>query len=349
MKNNQPLFILLLLFINGVLTGQSINYLELPKDRQFDFWVGTWDVNLRVKQPDQSWADQIKSVAKIYSVSDGRAILELWNDQRPLGIKGFSLRYYDFQKEKWVLWLNWPSYNRSGMSTLEGEFRHGRGEFFSGKGDTLTRYSFSDITPHSLRWDDAFTFDGGKTWTHNWIMEFKRTEQEPAMPDGEEGHTYDQGGRCTLPGFDVFRDLVGNWKGEVKTKNGTEWQAGSASMKGFEVLQGCAVLNFLEYEQAGKKVEEFSIKSFNTYVNMLEDGRIGSGKQDVLKQFFGQYDEGSKQFELIESGQQEGKSIKYAWDFSENGKVKIEVSRGYKTGLLGWVKFKEINLTKEDQ
>ncbi|NNG17505.1 MAG: hypothetical protein HKM89_13600, partial [Gemmatimonadales bacterium] len=102
------------------------------KDREFDFWVGEWDVNLRVMQSDHSFKDTHRAKAKIYRVLDGKAILELWDQQvEGHGIRGFSLRHYDPQAENWTLYLNWPGRNRSGMSSLTGSFRHGRGEFFS--------------------------------------------------------------------------------------------------------------------------------------------------------------------------------------------------------------------------
>ena len=348
MKAHSLLILLLCLFVSTSALAQLPNQLTIPKDRQFDFWVGEWDVNLRIKQPDQQWLNQVKSVAKIYSVNGGRAILELWNDQRQQGIKGFSLRYYDWKKEKWVLWLNWPGPNASGMSSLQGEFRHGRGEFFSGKGDTLTRYSFSDITPYSLRWDDAFTKDGGKTWSHGWIMEFNRTAQEPAWPEGEEGHTYDQGGRCNLPGFDVFRGLVGTWTGEVEKKVGDDWQKGTASMKGFGILQGCAVLNLTTEEFNGEKHEDFSIKTFNTYAQKLSDGRIGNRDEDVMRRNFGNLAEG-KTYTLTEfdPNNEQATLRKYDWDLSETNRLKLTVYEAPNSATPAWEKVKEIELRKQ--
>lgn len=348
MKRATLLTLLLILCFSPLLRAQFPNQLKLPKDREFDFWIGEWDVNLRIQQPDKQWKNQIKSKAKIYAVNDGRAILELWNDQRPNGIKGFSLRYYDFKKEKWVLWLNWPSKNRSGLSSLEGEFRHGRGEFFAGKGDTLTRYSFSDISPYYLRWDDAFTRDGGKTWTHNWIMEFTRTAETTVWPEGIYGHTFDQAGRCDTPGFDVFRSLTGNWSGEVKQKEGDSWKTGQAELKGFEVLNGCAVLNFMTIIYDGKAKKEFSIKSFNSYINKLEDGRLGSGKEAVLHRFYSSLPEG-KVYSMTEFDEQGEQKIirKYDWDMSETNQVFITISEATKTASPIWEKVKEVTLIRK--
>jgi hypothetical protein len=59
-----------------------------------------------------------------------------------------------------------------------GGFADGRGEFydqelFEGK-RIFVRYVWSDITPTSCRWEQAFSADGGKTWETNWIMDFTR-------------------------------------------------------------------------------------------------------------------------------------------------------------------------------
>ena len=39
----------------------------------------------------------------------------------------------------------------------------------------LVRYVWSDITDASCRWEQAFSWDGGATWTIDWIMEYTRT------------------------------------------------------------------------------------------------------------------------------------------------------------------------------
>jgi hypothetical protein len=59
-----------------------------------------------------------------------------------------------------------------------GEFKQGRGEFIDRevfRGRTIfVRNSFTDITPNSSRFEQAFSDDGGKTWEVNWIMTFTR-------------------------------------------------------------------------------------------------------------------------------------------------------------------------------
>lgn len=55
-----------------------------------------------------------------------------------------------------------------------------RGDFFaqeSFNGRAIyTRNSFSNITPDSCRFEQAFSDDGGKTWETNWVMTFARVK-----------------------------------------------------------------------------------------------------------------------------------------------------------------------------
>jgi hypothetical protein len=36
------------------------------------------------------------------------------------------------------------------------------------------RFLWTDITPASARWQQAFSEDGGASWETNWVMEFER-------------------------------------------------------------------------------------------------------------------------------------------------------------------------------
>ncbi len=59
-----------------------------------------------------------------------------------------------------------------------GEFKDGRGEFYShepfeGK-YILCRVIWSEITPTSCHWEQAFSADGDRTWETNWITNFGR-------------------------------------------------------------------------------------------------------------------------------------------------------------------------------
>ena len=62
-----------------------------------------------------------------------------------------------------------------------GEFKNGRGELISQepfKGRTiLVRGTWSEITPNSHRFEQAFSDDGGKTWEPNFVAVLTRQTQ----------------------------------------------------------------------------------------------------------------------------------------------------------------------------
>lgn len=320
--------------------------------RQFDFWIGEWDVNLRIKQEDSSWADRVKSKANIYRILDGKAILELWNADT---IKGYSLRYFDSEKKKWILMLNWPGKNRSGSSSLSGMFRHGRGEFFSTRKnqagqEVISRYTFSDITATSLRWDDAFSSDGGKTWTNNWIMEFSRSADQSEWPaPGRNLHTYENGARCDLAEFRVFEQLIGTWHGEMRLES----QDGNSAivpveLNGYKVLDGCAVMNFMSFRVDGKNHREFSLKTYNTYGRIFEDTRLDNSRDGTVSIYYGK--QNGQTYEFVESEEYAGGDIytKYVWTFEKTDQAGFEMYRSTDKKAT-WKKMKAATFIKSDE
>lgn len=272
--------------------------------RQFDFWVGEWDVNLRMIQDDGSFEDRVAAIARIYSILEGRAVLELW-DSTP--IKGYSLRYFDPDSGEWVLWLNWPGENRSRSSSLRGGFRHGRGEFFaertSAEGETtLFRYSFNDITSTSLRWDDHSSTDGGKTWRPNWIMEFTRRRPEPAFPiPRDDVPTFESGARCSLEAFRSYEGLEGDWEGSFDGR--------PATLRAYRVLDGCALVLFLGSERFGFLNFDTAREAFN--LDWLTDDPAKG-----LERFWG------ASWEALDSA-----DGRFEWTLEE-GRLEIRLRRG---------------------
>lgn len=304
-----------------------------PEARQFDFWLGGWDVNLRIRQ-DGAWtASSVRADAEIYSVLAGKAVLELWNAD---SIKGFSLRYFDTAQGTWRLWLNWPRKNRSGSSGLSGSFHHGRGDFYSTSptpdGGTLTsRYSFNDITPTSLRWDDAYSEDGGETWRHQWRMEFTRTAGRVTLdPAGGDAHTYDAGTRCDEPAFRRFEALAGRHTGtfRVRDADGT-WVETPAALTGYRVLDGCAVLAIARIEVRGQPLETFHHLTYNTHASMFEETMLDSRPDTPLTLFFAPPGDGELIFERRAAFDEAITPQRRIWAIGEDGvSIRIEVPGG---------------------
>jgi hypothetical protein len=147
----------------------------------FDFLHGNWDVvNRRLVKPLTSsteW-DEFPATSTCHGFFDGAGIF----DEMIFPTKGFSgmtLRVFDPERKQWgIYWVN------SKLGTLQepvfGRFIDGRGEFYGD--DTYegrpirARYVWSEITPTSAMWEQAFSVDGEKTWETNWTMAHTRRE-----------------------------------------------------------------------------------------------------------------------------------------------------------------------------
>jgi hypothetical protein len=119
--------------------------------------------------------------SNVTKVLDGRASLVELKVRGPAGtLEGMSLRLYNPQSRQWS--LNYANI-ASGVMTIPaiGEFKNGRGEFYNQ--DTLNgrsilvRFVISDVTPTSVRYEQSYSDDGGKTWEVNWIAVDTRVKE----------------------------------------------------------------------------------------------------------------------------------------------------------------------------
>jgi hypothetical protein len=145
----------------------------------FDFFVGSWDGRQRRLRRwlvgCDDW-DEFGSTTECWSLFDGAASIdELQVPDR--GFTGVSLRLLDRSRGEWsIYWAN----SRTGLlqPPVTGRFRDGVGTFYGddtyGGQDVRVRYVWSEITPVTARWEQAFSADGEQTWEVNWIMEFTR-------------------------------------------------------------------------------------------------------------------------------------------------------------------------------
>ena len=124
----------------------------------FDFEIGTWKTRLsRLLHPltgSTTWVEY-EGTTVVRKVWDGRANLVELEVEGPAGrIEGLSLRLYNPESRQWSL-----NFANSAGGTLSpptiGEFKNGRGEFFSQEtfnGRAIfVRFVISDITPNSCR------------------------------------------------------------------------------------------------------------------------------------------------------------------------------------------------------
>jgi hypothetical protein len=159
---------------------------DLSGAHDFDFEFGDWTVHHRVKRASGAWFE-MDGTSKTWPVLGGLGNVEDNVFHRPEGdSRGLAVRAYDPATGTWAIWWVDSRAPHSPMDPpVKGRFENGVGQFYSdgeisGK-PARTRYTWSRITPTSARWEQAFSYDAGKTWDTNWVMEFRRVS-EPAKP-----------------------------------------------------------------------------------------------------------------------------------------------------------------------
>jgi hypothetical protein len=152
---------------------------DLSGAHDFDFEFGDWKVHHRIKRPSGEWYE-MDGISNTRPVLNGHGNIEDNLFHRPGGdTRGLAIRAYDPATAQWAIW--WID-SRAPHSALDppvkGRFENGVGNFYAegeinGK-QVRTRFTWSRITPTTARWEQAFSYDAGKTWDTNWIMEFVR-------------------------------------------------------------------------------------------------------------------------------------------------------------------------------
>jgi len=154
----------------------------MPDGRvDFDFLMGSWKVHhkrLRERLKGSTLWEEFEGTCTARKILGGLGNVDEGLLHRETGsFEGFTLRLYDPKSQQWsIYWAD--SVNVELQIPMVGGFENGRGEFyaqepFEGK-QIFSRFIWSQITPSSCQWEQAFSIDGGKTWETNWIMEFTR-------------------------------------------------------------------------------------------------------------------------------------------------------------------------------
>jgi hypothetical protein len=156
-----------------------------PRDGQhdFDFEIGTWKTQLKRRlhplSGSNEWAEYTGTTV-VRKVWGGRANLVELVAEGPAGrFEGLNLRLYDPQARQWSLNFANAVTGTLGEPTI-GEFRNGRGEFydqepFKGRA-VLVRFLIIPVDKDTIRFEQAFSDDGGQHWEVNWIAIDTRME-----------------------------------------------------------------------------------------------------------------------------------------------------------------------------
>jgi hypothetical protein len=145
-----------------------------PEYRQFDFWVGDWDV----RAPDGASAGH--NVVTLEQ--DGCLLVEHWRASEG-GQTGTSFNYYDVRDKKWhQLYLD-NSGNAGAFPAMAGNLIAGKMVLLTDeKQSPLFRWTWYELAPGKVRQMAEKSSDGQKTWNIVWDSVYLKVEAGASPP-----------------------------------------------------------------------------------------------------------------------------------------------------------------------
>jgi hypothetical protein len=144
--------------------------LALSQAREFDFWIGEWDVYV-------TGTNNLAGFSRIEKASGGCMILENWTSKGAAAFEGKSMNFIDPSNNKWK--QVWVGSNGTNVSEfLNGEYRDGAMRFDFETKDAqnnkqFVHFYFFNESPTQVRQLHETSPDG-KTWTTSYDFTYKR-------------------------------------------------------------------------------------------------------------------------------------------------------------------------------
>jgi hypothetical protein len=149
----------------------------------FDFLIGEWHVHhyqLKDRLADSHEWVEFDGTLSMRTTMGGSGNVDDNVINKPSGTyRAMGVRAYDPKTGQWAIWFVDGRNPHGDLDPpVKGRFEGGVGSFYSDdtfRGKPIrVRYVWSEITPTSAHWEQAFSPDGGKTWEINWRMDFER-------------------------------------------------------------------------------------------------------------------------------------------------------------------------------
>lgn len=124
--------------------------------RQFDFWIGEWDVKSTTGLP--------AGRSSIESILGECVIFENWTSAAPQNYAGKSINLYNNTTGKWM--QTWVDDKGAVTEFINGEYKDNKMMFVTRPDaqNQITRLTFFNLEPNKVRQVFETTNDDGKTW-----------------------------------------------------------------------------------------------------------------------------------------------------------------------------------------
>lgn len=155
-------------------TNAAMPCLNHAPSREFDFWIGEWDVY-------PNGTNVLVGQSKIEMASGGCMILENWSAIGGAPNTGKSMNYVNPATGKWEqLWIGSGGINQNNPQRfVDGTYKDGAMRFtfeqVTPQGQKQTgRFSFFNEGPYQVRQFNEVSNDDGNTWTTVYDFVYKR-------------------------------------------------------------------------------------------------------------------------------------------------------------------------------
>ena len=143
-----------------------------PEFRQFDFWVGDWDLTWPGQKPNEVQHGRNTISKKLANC----VIEEQFDGSKDAQLRGMSVSVYNARLKQWQQtwvddqggYMDFAGELRGGELVLSRHTRNPKGE------DIAQRMVFKNIAADSLDWSWEQSKDDGKTWTVVWPIHYVR-------------------------------------------------------------------------------------------------------------------------------------------------------------------------------
>jgi hypothetical protein len=326
---------------------------ERDGQHDFDFEIGTWKSHgSRLVHPltgSKSWVE-FDGTSVVRPVWNGRAnLVELEADGPVAGhIENLSLRLYDSQSHLWSLYY---SSSKSGTLSVPtaGKFKNGRGEFFdmellNGK-NILVRNVWSDITPNSCHFEQAFSEDAGKTWEVNWITTDTRVQGESAQRSSDALKSVVQASSSEPAGQHDFDFEIGSWKIHLsrlqdRLAGSTTWVQFDGTSVTRKVWNGRADLNEFEADSSEGHIEGLTLRLYNPQAHQWSIYWANSKNGTLEQPMIGEFKNGRGEFFDQEPWKGRAVYVRFIWSNTATKSPHFEQSYsddGGKTWEVNWI------------
>jgi tetratricopeptide (TPR) repeat protein len=160
--------------VTATVNKNAFPCMSIPQAREFDFWVGEWDVY-------PNGASMIVGHSLVEVAAGGCMILENWTAKGPVPNTGKSMNYVNTATGKWEQhWIGSGGLNLGNPALfVNGEYKDGAMRF---EGSSITpqnqkqisRFIFYNMGPDQVRQFFEVSIDEGKTWTTSYDFIYKR-------------------------------------------------------------------------------------------------------------------------------------------------------------------------------